>query len=486
MRKNTPVPFRLMPLLLAAVFILFLLIHPAALTAYAEDGNAERTAAEQGPEREPETENDPSESGETGETYEGGEQDTEKTEDEREKSVNEEDGPAENDTEEQTEDPAPSRETEDFEQKEENGDEDDENRPFLDEDYAEYRLWDRYSQNYTVKTGEAIKQKFLRSAISFIGTGSDELYTSAMYVTVCADMAGMVEAGTVPLTPNADELYSSVESGSFSEVYDLGRYLRESALAADSLSGSISGRESCTGSLIFLTEGSDSDYREWMKVKHAEYAEECPEEDEELRPYPFYDLIQYREVRIVVGEGPGYFITAGMSGDMVPGIEIITADSAPDGARLVRISFQGEAEKIADCIARYSGFNAAAVAGILSNIYYESSFKADKVGDGGFSLGLCQWQGQRKQNLIEYCERNGAEPTDMEAQIAFMVDELRTQYPQTWAYLSNIRNDSEGAYYAASRFCLWYEIPADCYEKAAYRGGAAEFLFYGIAATVTE
>ncbi len=71
------------------------------------------------------------------------------------------------------------------------------------------------------------------------------------------------------------------------------------------------------------------------------------------------------------------------------------------------------------------GLNTAAACGILANIYCESGFRTNAIGDGGSSVGICQWHNGRWTNLKNYA------PDDwqtLEGQLRFMKKELRTGY----------------------------------------------------------
>ena len=90
--------------------------------------------------------------------------------------------------------------------------------------------------------------------------------------------------------------------------------------------------------------------------------------------------------------------------------------------------------------------NTAAICGILANIYCESGFRTNAIGDGGTSVGICQWHNGRWTNL-----RNFA-PDDwqtLEGQLRFMRRELKGGYRATLEYLKNVTDDEQGAYDAA-------------------------------------
>lgn len=100
------------------------------------------------------------------------------------------------------------------------------------------------------------------------------------------------------------------------------------------------------------------------------------------------------------------------------------------------------------------GFNKAATCAILSNIKFESNFQTD-IGDNYY--GLCQWGGNRRDNLYTYCTNNGFDPSSYEGQLNFMYYELTNSYPSVLQYLNNLENSASGAYDGAEYFCEIYE-----------------------------
>lgn len=74
---------------------------------------------------------------------------------------------------------------------------------------------------------------------------------------------------------------------------------------------------------------------------------------------------------------------------------------------------------------RANGFSAAAAAGIMGNMYAESGFIVNvEEYSGGGGYGLCQWTGERRTNLINWCNSNGYDYTTLEGQLNFMLYEI--------------------------------------------------------------
>ena len=90
----------------------------------------------------------------------------------------------------------------------------------------------------------------------------------------------------------------------------------------------------------------------------------------------------------------------------------------------------------------------------MANIRFESNFISD-IGD--YYYGLCQWGGNRKDNLYSYCQNNGLDVTSIEGQLAYLDYELSNSYTSVKSYLINIENSPSGAYNAADYFCHYFE-----------------------------
>lgn len=106
------------------------------------------------------------------------------------------------------------------------------------------------------------------------------------------------------------------------------------------------------------------------------------------------------------------------------------------------------------------GFNTAACCGILANIQRESWFLPYATGDNGAAYGICQWN-SRRQDLINYCSKNGYDYTTVEGQLAFLKYELTqvSWFSDIYDILCDTENTAEGAYWAAYYFSSKYEIP---------------------------
>lgn len=71
---------------------------------------------------------------------------------------------------------------------------------------------------------------------------------------------------------------------------------------------------------------------------------------------------------------------------------------------------------------RAAGFNNYAIAGFMGNLEAEHQFKTSLVGTGG-AIGLAQWEGTRKANLLRYATANSTDNTSIVLQAWFIVEE---------------------------------------------------------------
>ena len=119
--------------------------------------------------------------------------------------------------------------------------------------------------------------------------------------------------------------------------------------------------------------------------------------------------------------------------------------------------------------------NTAAACGILANMYCESGFRTNALGDNGTSVGLCQWHNGRWTNLRVYA------PDDwqtLKGQLRFMKKELRTGYRATLDYLRGVSDDEQGAYDAAYYWCMHYEMPDKTVSRSITRGLLAKNVYW--------
>lgn len=124
------------------------------------------------------------------------------------------------------------------------------------------------------------------------------------------------------------------------------------------------------------------------------------------------------------------------------------------------------------------GLNLAASVGAATNVAKESGFKTGVLGDGGTSYGICQWHNTRYTNLKNWCGSNGKDYTTLDGQMWYMKYELEGSYSAVLSYLRSVPNTAQGAYDAAYRWCLKFEVPADTVATSEKRGSIARDTYW--------
>lgn len=122
--------------------------------------------------------------------------------------------------------------------------------------------------------------------------------------------------------------------------------------------------------------------------------------------------------------------------------------------------------------------NDAAISGVLANLQEESGFNPNKTGDDGDAYGICQWRGARLKQMIEYCESLNLNPITLEAQMAFLVHDLKENYIYPYDLLLASTNSEAGALQATYDFCAYYEVPADPSQESEKREHLTKLLIY--------
>jgi len=106
--------------------------------------------------------------------------------------------------------------------------------------------------------------------------------------------------------------------------------------------------------------------------------------------------------------------------------------------------------------------NEAGASGVLSNLFFESSFNPNASSPGGSYYGIVQWGGGRKTNLENYAASLGVDRSDLKAQLDFMKQELNMAYYRSvYNDLLSVDNTADGASQAADIFKRRYEVASD-------------------------
>ncbi len=118
--------------------------------------------------------------------------------------------------------------------------------------------------------------------------------------------------------------------------------------------------------------------------------------------------------------------------------------------------------------------NKAAACGILGNLYCESGFRTNAIGDGNTSCGICQWHNGRWTNLRNYT----SDWQTLEGQLSYMKYELLTGYYGVLSYLQSVPDTAQGAYDAGYYWCLYYEMPDAVHSRGITRGCLARNIYW--------
>lgn len=117
------------------------------------------------------------------------------------------------------------------------------------------------------------------------------------------------------------------------------------------------------------------------------------------------------------------------------------------------------------------GLTPIQASGIAGNLYMESGFNTQILGDGGTSYGLAQWHNDRKNALFNWSKSKNLDVTKITTQLDFLWYELNTSYKKTLTLLTRSQTPSE----AASVFAKYYEKPFS--KDYSQRAGAAEDIY---------
>ena len=133
---------------------------------------------------------------------------------------------------------------------------------------------------------------------------------------------------------------------------------------------------------------------------------------------------------------------------------------------------------------KYSGKN---ITSVSLNDLYQMLLKLQKGGwKGKFGLGCVQWTGGRTKTLVEQYRAiaNGSDRITLsqasEGECRMILKELAGSYKWVytgWKSAGGSKTTADAAYNAASRFCLYYEVPSNKSAKARERGNLAKSVY---------
>lgn len=114
-------------------------------------------------------------------------------------------------------------------------------------------------------------------------------------------------------------------------------------------------------------------------------------------------------------------------------------------------------EKLYEYLTTKYKLSPTTVAGIMGNMYQESKFDVNAVGDHGTSYGLCQWHNERKDALYNMAQQQGKRADDYKIQCDYLMYELNNDgmYSGLLDKMERCGDASE----AAILFCVEFERP---------------------------
>lgn len=90
------------------------------------------------------------------------------------------------------------------------------------------------------------------------------------------------------------------------------------------------------------------------------------------------------------------------------------------------------------------GINDVQAAGIIGNLAHESAgLQPDIAGDSGAAHGWAQWNGPRKRDMIKWTTENGFDPNSDEGNYAYLIHDLKNNYPKVLEMLKQATNVRE-------------------------------------------
>lgn len=112
------------------------------------------------------------------------------------------------------------------------------------------------------------------------------------------------------------------------------------------------------------------------------------------------------------------------------------------------------------------GFNKAQTQAVMTNIYFESRFNptASVTDTNGLqSYGICQWNGERFENLKSFCKERQLDYSDINSQLAFLAYELENTYSVQYSVMRAFPDNAQGCYESAYYWAENFEVCASAY-----------------------
>tara|TARA_B110000459_G_C16294286_1_gene351967 strand:+ start:82 stop:450 length:369 start_codon:yes stop_codon:yes gene_type:complete len=107
------------------------------------------------------------------------------------------------------------------------------------------------------------------------------------------------------------------------------------------------------------------------------------------------------------------------------------------------------------------GYSKSNASGIAGNIYTESKYDPQALGDNGTSFGLAQWHKSRWDALKSWCNERNLDINSFEVQLRFIDWELNNTEKRAKRELLSTNTPSDSAF----AFAKYYERPQRIVEE---------------------
>ena len=117
--------------------------------------------------------------------------------------------------------------------------------------------------------------------------------------------------------------------------------------------------------------------------------------------------------------------------------------------------------------------NREGAAGVMGNLMRESGFRTSAMGDNNTSMGIAQWHNERMTNMKNYAASVGKAPTDLDAQLGYLKQELTTGYKDVYDSVKS----APSVEYSVDKWVRGFERPANMDQEVLERLPYANTVF---------
>lgn len=155
--------------------------------------------------------------------------------------------------------------------------------------------------------------------------------------------------------------------------------------------------------------------------------------------------------------------------------------STSNTVNMDRIASQ-PAKQILSFLLDSCNLNAAQSIGVLANIQAESGFRTDAENPSSHARGICQWLGDRRTRMVEFCGGGDKWKSDLTGQLNYLWLELTTGYQNVLNALNSqvTQLTADAAAIAADIFVRKFEIPENIDQNSKIRQQYAKDLWKSI------